>query len=51
MAWGEWLQRYRLAAGQSQKALSARAGLSARTISALERGIMERPYEDTVALP
>jgi hypothetical protein len=30
--------------------VAERAGLSARTISALERAVTQRPYKDTVAL-
>ena len=46
---GAFLKRYRLAAGLSQEALAARAGLSARTISDLERGIHGTPI--IVAVP
>jgi transcriptional regulator with XRE-family HTH domain len=44
------LKRYRQAAGLSQEALAARAGLSARTISDLERGLYQRPRFDTLQL-
>lgn len=44
------LKRYRLAAGLSQEALAGRAGLSARTVSDLERGIYHRPRYDTLQL-
>ncbi len=44
------LRRHRAAAGLSQEALAAVAGLSARAISDLERGIILRPHRDTVAL-
>ena len=42
------LRRHRLAAGLSQEALAARAGLSARGISDLERGQRRFPHPDTV---
>jgi predicted ATPase/transcriptional regulator with XRE-family HTH domain/Tfp pilus assembly protein PilF len=46
-----WLLRaYREAAFLSQEALAARAGLSARAISDLERGIKQRPHNETLAL-
>jgi predicted ATPase/transcriptional regulator with XRE-family HTH domain len=44
------LKRYRQAAGLSQEALAARAGLSARAISDLERGIYQTPRYDTLQL-
>src|SRR5690349_4212355 len=47
---GVLLKRYRLAAGLSQEALAARASLSARTISDLERGIHGTPHLDTLEL-
>src|SRR5947208_6602565 len=47
---GALLKRYRLAAGLSQEALAARASLSARTISDLERGIHDTPHTDTLEL-
>jgi predicted ATPase/DNA-binding XRE family transcriptional regulator len=50
LAFGDLLKRYRLAAGLSQQALAERAGLSARTISDLERGVKQAPYRDTVTL-
>jgi predicted ATPase/transcriptional regulator with XRE-family HTH domain len=46
-AFGALLKRYRLAAGLSQEALAKRAGLSARTISDLERGVKRAPYRAT----
>ncbi|MDQ2902805.1 MAG: helix-turn-helix domain-containing protein, partial [Chloroflexota bacterium] len=49
-SFGALLKRYRLAAGLSQEALAARAGLSARTISDLERGIHGTPRYDTLEL-
>src|ERR671938_1879986 len=42
------LQRYRQAAGLSQEELAERAGLSARGISDLERGVRRSPYPVTV---
>ena len=44
------LKRYRQAAGLSQEALAAKAGLSARAISDLERGIYHAPRYDTLHL-
>src|SRR5207249_2641189 len=44
------LKHYRQAAGLSQEALAARAGLSARAISDLERGINRAPRYDTLEL-
>jgi len=38
-SFGALLKHYRLAAGLSQEALAARASLSARTISDLERDV------------
>lgn len=45
---GALLQQYRQAAGLSQEALAERAGLSARGISDLERGVRRVPYLETV---
>ncbi|HEX9067457.1 MAG TPA: helix-turn-helix domain-containing protein, partial [Ktedonobacterales bacterium] len=42
------LKRYRLAAGLSQEALAARAELSARAISDMERGLRHAPHPDTI---
>ena len=42
-SFGALLKHYRLAAGLSQEALAARASLSARTISDLERGVHAVP--------
>ena len=44
------LKYYRQAAGLSQETLAARAGLSARAISDLERGINRTPRYDTLEL-
>jgi predicted ATPase/transcriptional regulator with XRE-family HTH domain len=49
-SFGTLLKHYRQAAGLSQEALAARASLSARTISDLERGIHDTPRTDTLAL-
>ena len=49
-SFGALLKHYRLAAGLSQEALAARASLSARTISDLERGIHDTPRTDTLEL-
>src|SRR2546428_315439 len=49
-SFGTLLRRYRLSAGLSQEALAARASLSARTISDLERGIHGTPRTDTLEL-
>jgi transcriptional regulator with XRE-family HTH domain len=38
------LQQYRQAAGLSQEELAERAGLSARGIADLERGVRRSPY-------
>ena len=45
---GELLRGYRLAAGLTQEVLAEQAGLSARGIADLERGIHRFPYPDTV---
>jgi predicted ATPase/transcriptional regulator with XRE-family HTH domain len=47
-SFGELLRRYRLAAGLTQEALAATAGMSARGISDLERGARRAPYRKTV---
>jgi len=47
---GALLQRYRVTAGLSQAALAERARLSARAVSALERGLRRHPYLRTVQL-
>jgi len=47
---GTVLRAHRVAAGLSQEELAARARLSQRTISDLERGVTTAPYRDTVAL-
>ncbi len=45
---GLLLRRYRAAAGLSQEGLAARAGLSTRAISDLERGLHRAPHGDTL---
>jgi DNA-binding XRE family transcriptional regulator/DNA polymerase III delta prime subunit len=50
LTFGSMLRRYRRAAGLSQEALAALAGLSAHAIGDLERGYRCRPHQDTVAL-
>jgi predicted ATPase/transcriptional regulator with XRE-family HTH domain len=47
---GEVLRRHRRAAGLTQEQLAEQAGLSARSISGLERGEEVTPRRDTVAL-
>jgi transcriptional regulator with XRE-family HTH domain len=46
---GDLLRRHRLGAGLTQEELAERAGLSARAITDLERGVRRFPYFDTVA--
>src|SRR5579859_7912593 len=47
---GELLRRYRAAAGLTQEALAEQAGLGARTVSDLERGVAHRPQRHTLRL-
>lgn len=47
---GELLRQHRLAAGLAQDTLAERAHLSVETISALERGVRQKPYLETIAL-
>jgi predicted ATPase/tetratricopeptide (TPR) repeat protein len=49
-SFGALLREFRLAAHFSQEALAERAGMSARGISDLERGIHRAPYQQTVNL-
>lgn len=49
-AFGDVLRRVRIEAGLTQEALAERAGLSARGISDLERGVNLTPRRNTVAL-
>jgi predicted ATPase/DNA-binding XRE family transcriptional regulator len=44
---GNLLRRYRIAAGLTQQELAERAGLSARGVQDLERGIRRSPHPDT----
>jgi transcriptional regulator with XRE-family HTH domain len=48
VSFGEQLRRHREAAGLTQEELAERAGLTAKGISALERGERQRPYQYTV---
>ncbi len=50
LTFGELLGRSRRAAGLTQEALAARAGVSVRAISDLERGLKHVPRRDTVRL-
>src|SRR5438128_7671192 len=47
---GDLLRRHRLAAGLTQEELAARAQVSPRAISDLERGLHLRPWRETVQL-
>lgn len=47
---GALVKRYRLAAGLSQEALAARAGVSARAVSDIERGVHQTPRGATLDL-
>jgi predicted ATPase/DNA-binding XRE family transcriptional regulator len=47
---GDLLRRLRLAAGLTQEGLAERARLSRRGIADLERGVRQRPRNETVAL-
>src|SRR5439155_22372508 len=47
---GLMLKRHRLGAGLTHEGLAERAGLSARAISDLERGVTQAPRRDTLAL-
>jgi transcriptional regulator with XRE-family HTH domain len=48
LTFGQLLRQHRTAAGLTQEALGERAGLSARGISDMERGLRRAPYQDTV---
>src|SRR5579859_496612 len=50
LTFADLLRRYRRATGLTQAELAERAGLSARAVSSLERGINHSPHRDTVAL-
>jgi transcriptional regulator with XRE-family HTH domain len=47
---GDFLRCYRTAAGLSQEELAERSRMSAKAISALERGARLAPRRDTVAM-
>lgn len=49
-SFGELLRTYRTAASLTQEELAAHAGMSARGISDLERGVRQMPYKGTVEL-
>jgi branched-chain amino acid transport system substrate-binding protein len=49
LPFGQLLKQRRVAAGLTQEALAARAGLAVRSISDLERGLRRAPYRDSVA--
>src|SRR4051794_38914850 len=44
------LKQFRVAAGLTHESLAERAGLGARTISDLERGVSKAPRPDTLTL-
>src|SRR5215203_6500912 len=47
-AFGVMLREYRTTLGLTQEELASRAGLTAKAVSALERGERKRPYPHTV---
>jgi transcriptional regulator with XRE-family HTH domain len=49
-SFGDVLRRLRMAAALSQEELAERAGLSARGISDLERGVSQAPRPETLRL-
>ena len=49
-SFGALLKQHRRAANLTQEALAERAGISARSISDLERGLSRAPHPDTIAL-
>src|SRR5262249_44761089 len=48
LTYGQLLKHYRTAAHLTQEALAERAGLSARGISDVERGVRQAPYAHTI---
>ena len=48
LSFGEVLKRYRVASGLTQEELAELAGLSARSISDLERGLKQHPQAYTI---
>jgi transcriptional regulator with XRE-family HTH domain len=48
-SFGTLLRQHRTAAGLTQEELAEQAGLSARAITDLERGVRRYPYLDTIA--
>jgi transcriptional regulator with XRE-family HTH domain/tetratricopeptide (TPR) repeat protein len=50
LTFGTLLKRFRMASGLTQEELAARAGLSPKGISDLERGARRVPHRETVAL-
>src|SRR5579863_6431689 len=46
---GALLKQHRRAANLTQEALAERAGISARSVSDLERGLSRAPHPDTIA--
>jgi predicted ATPase/transcriptional regulator with XRE-family HTH domain/uncharacterized protein HemY len=50
LSFGTQLKRHRVAAGLTQEQLAEQTGVSARTISDLERDLGHRPRKDTVTL-
>src|SRR5579885_748242 len=50
LSFGDLLRGHRVAAGWTQEELAERAGLSARTVSDIERGVKAVPRKDTVQM-
>jgi predicted ATPase/DNA-binding XRE family transcriptional regulator len=50
LSFGALLKRYRRAANLTQESLAERAGISARSVSDLERGLSRAPHAETIAL-
>ncbi len=48
-SFGSLVREHRLQAGLTQEELAERAGISARSVSDLERGLYQAPHRDTVA--